>query len=64
MFGLDSYYVKENEKLIRHYNKIYMIIDNILPGNNCACLLRQHQHNSKMVSLWLLPQLNFFNSVF
>lgn len=27
MFGLQSYYVKENEKLIRYFNKIYMIID-------------------------------------
>lgn len=27
MFGLESYYVKENEKLISYCNKIYTVID-------------------------------------
>lgn len=27
MFGFEFYYFKENEKLIRYCNKIYMIMD-------------------------------------
>ena len=59
MFGFESYYVKENENLIRHCNKIYMIIDNILSRNSYMCLLRQH-HDSIMVSLWLPLPVTFF----
>lgn len=53
MFGLESYYVKENEKLIRYCSKIYMIIDKRFGKKQLCMLVRKHQNNSKMVSLWL-----------